>query len=89
LGAALCGPTRGRNGLGGDRLYENISSDGTNWGGWGFGLDTVSISTAPLAYTPDNFAINLFLRRQDGELVHKRFDGANWQSIQDLNMKAR
>jgi hypothetical protein len=79
---------RGAGGTAGSGLFQDIASNGSNFGGWGQ-LDTVSISSAPLAFTPNNFAINVLLRRTDGELLQKRFDGVNWQSIQDLNLRVR
>lgn len=79
---------RGQGGTAGSGLFQDIASTGSNWAGWGQ-LDTVSISTAPLAFTPNGSAINVFLRRNDGALVQKRFDGVNWQAIQDLNLFIR
>jgi hypothetical protein len=64
--------------------------NGTSFGAWN-SLDTLLISGAPQAFTSNNGlpfggsnVINVFMRRQDGKLVQKRFDGANWQAVQDL-----
>jgi len=79
---------RGSGGTGGGQLFHNIAPTGSDFGGWGL-LDSTSISDAPLAFTPDNTKVNIFMRRQDGELVQKGFDGNNYQSIQDLNLRIR